>query len=268
MRSSSVGVGQLIKAALDAGATRIVVGLGGSATNDGGAGMLGALGVRFLDAKGDRVAPVPAELKYVKRVDASRLDKRLAGVRIEAACDVTAPLAGPTGASRVYGPQKGADGAQVDKLDKTLVNLAIAAGYEPEALLPGAGAAEGIGWALMAFLGASTRPGAEVVAEVIGLKERIAWAELVLTGEGSVDAQTLDGKTVAGVAAVAKDSYAACVVLAGRVSPDADALFDHGVTAIMPIVPGPMDEATALASAAENIERAAATAVRIWVHHR
>lgn len=268
LSSSSAGVGTLIAAALDAGARRLVVGLGGSATNDGGAGMLSALGVRFLDAAGDAVAPTPSGLSRLASVDAAGLDRRLAGVRVEAACDVTAPLCGPGGASAVFGPQKGATPEQVPVLDALLGRLADVAGKGAEALLPGAGAAGGLGWALLAFCGATTRPGIELVAELTGLDAHVRDADLVLTGEGSVDAQTLQGKTPAGVARVAAAHGVPVVVLAGRVADDADVLLDAGVTALVPITRGVVDLPTALREGAANLERATATALRLFLAGR
>ena len=265
LRSSSVGVGRLITAALDAGARRLVVGLGGSATNDAGAGMLTALGVAFLDADGRPVEPVPAALGRVVTVDASGLDPRLAGVVVEAACDVTAPLCGPGGASAVFGPQKGATPDLVPVLDALLGRLADLSGATADAGRPGAGAAGGLGWALLAFCGATTRPGIELVAELTGLDAAVAAADLVLTGEGSVDAQTLQGKAPAGVARVAAAHGVPLVVLAGRVAPDADVLLDAGVTALVPITQGVTDLATALRDGASNLERATATVLRLFL---
>ena len=268
MRSSSAGVGHLVRAALDAGARRLVVGLGGSATNDAGAGMLAALGVRFLDADGRPVEPVPADLGRVAAVDASGLDPRLAQVVVEAACDVTAPLCGPSGASAVFGPQKGATPELVPLLDALLGRLARLSGRDAVAALPGAGAAGGLGWALLAFCGATTRPGIELVAELTGLDALVTDADLVLTGEGSVDAQTLQGKTPAGVARVAAAHGVPVVVLAGRVAPDADVLLGAGVTALVPITGGVTDLATALREGAANLERATATVVRLFLAGR
>ena len=265
MAATSAGVGDLVAAALDAGATRLVIGLGGSATNDGGAGMLDALGARFLDASGTVVRPTPADLAHVASVDLTGLDPRLAGVAIDVACDVTAPLHGPDGASATFGPQKGASPAQVAALDRALAHLASVTGTDAHADAPGAGAAGGLGWALVACLGATLRSGIDLVADLTGLDDLIAGADLVLTGEGSVDAQTLLGKTVAGVTRLAARHGVRVVVMAGRVAPDADALLAEGVTALVPIVAGPCDLPTALAQGEANLERATATAVRLIV---
>lgn len=267
MASDSRGVGELLLAALDAGTRRLVVGLGGSATVDGGAGMLVALGARLLDADGRTVPPTPEGLTHLDRVDLAGLDRRLADVRVQVACDVTNPLLGPAGASAVYGPQKGATPAQVAQLERVLNRVVDGSAPAARRLAqaPGAGAAGGLGWALMAFLGAAHRPGVELLAETTGLAAAVAEADLVLTGEGAVDAQTLSGKTVAGVARIAADAGVPCVVLAGRVGSDADPLLAHGVTALVPILPETMDLPTALRQGPVNLERAAATVLRVFL---
>ncbi len=261
--SSTAGVGVLIRAALNAGVRRIIVGLGGSATNDGGAGMLAELGVRYVDATGQTVTPTPAGLEHVASIDSSGLDPRLTDVTVEAACDVTNPLCGPRGASAVFGPQKGASPEDVERLDALLHRLAALDNGEAVAERPGAGAAGGLGYALMRHLGATMRPGIDLVTDTVGLADAISGADLVLTGEGSVDAQTLDGKTPAGVAAIARTAGMPCVVLAGRVAADADVLLDAGVTALVPILPQVMDLATALRQGPESLERATATTLRL-----
>ena len=261
-RSSTMGVGRLVLAALDAGARHFVVGLGGSATNDGGAGLLVALGVRFLAAEGAELAPVPYDLERCAAIDVSRLDPRLADCLIEAACDVTNPLLGPTGASAVYGPQKGATPNDVAYLDGVLAHLVSLSppAAKLAAVLPGAGAAGGLGWALLGFLGARMRPGVDLVAETIGLDAAVAVADLVLTGEGSVDAQTLRGKTPAGVAAVARRHGVHVVVLGGRVTEDAAAFASDAVD-LVTITPEVQPLAEALRRGPENLR----SAVAAWV---
>ncbi len=261
--SSTSGVGDLVLAALDAGARRLVIGLGGSATNDGGAGMLDALGVRYLDAEGVRLTPTPAGLAAVASVDASGLDSRLAEVEVTVASDVTHPLCGPEGASFVFGPQKGASDDDVTRLDAWLARLAVLDDGEAEACQPGAGAAGGLGYALLRHLGAVIRPGVDVVTEAVGLAEIVADADLVLTGEGSVDAQTLSGKTPAGVAAIARQAGVEVVILAGRVLPGAEVLLEHGVRAMVPIAPAGVSLPEAVAAGPRNLERAAAMVVRL-----
>ncbi|MFP5417046.1 MAG: glycerate kinase [Actinomycetes bacterium] len=262
MASDTRGVGQVIDAALDAGVRRLVVGLGGSATNDAGAGMLAALGVLFLDEAGQPVATTPDGLASVAKVDAAGLDPRLAGVQVRVACDVDNPLLGPRGASAIFGPQKGADPNQVIQLDATLGRVARASGREGVADAAGAGAAGGLGFALLAFLGAELVPGIDLVADTIGLADRVRSADMVLTGEGSVDAQTLSGKAPAGVAAHAAAVGVPVVLFAGRVAAGAEVLLDRGVEAIVCITPEGQPLADALTGASRNLEAAVAGFLR------
>lgn len=274
LASSTVGVGRLIVAALDAGAERIVIGLGGSATNDAGAGMLTALGVRLLDSDGADVEPAPAHFHDIASIDASGLDPRLSQVSVEVASDVTNPLLGENGASAVFGPQKGASEEQVRELDDALAHFAAVAGHadteseDSPAAAPGAGAAGGLGYALMAFCSATLRPGVEIVAELTGLDNAVAGADLVITGEGSIDAQTLSGKTPAGVAAVAARAGVPCIALAGRVGGGSEKLYDHGFTAILPILPGVMPLREALTTGPDNLAAATEAAVRLFLAGR
>ena len=265
--SDTRGVGRMIRAALDAGADRLLLGIGGSATNDGGAGMLAELGVRFLDGEGQAVGTTPREVEGLASVDASGLDARLAGLRIEAACDVDNPLLGERGASAVFGPQKGASPEDVDYLDSVLARWARLSGRAGLADLPGAGAAGGLGFALMAFLGARLDPGVELVARAVGLAEAVSGADLVLTGEGSVDAQTLAGKTPAGVARVAAAQGVPTVIVAGRVRPGAEVLLTTGCVALMSSSQGEVVPlAEVLRAAPQSAERATATVMRLWTH--
>lgn len=266
MRATSLGVGDVVLDALDAGATRLIVGLGGSVTTDGGAGLLQRLGAVLLAEDGSVVPPTPEGLVRLARVDLRGLDPRLARLQIEAACDVTNPLLGATGAAAVFGPQKGATPEQVPVLDAALARLAdalTAAGAPDVRDLPGAGAAGGLGAAFLS-LGGGMRRGVEVVAEAAGLDAHVRGADLVITGEGSIDSQTRFGKTPAGVAEVAQRHGVPVIAFAGRVAPDADVLLDHGFAAIVPIIRGPADLATALAEGAANLEAAAATAMRLY----
>ncbi len=266
LRATSLGVADLVRDALDAGATRLIVGLGGSVTTDGGAGMLAGLGARWLDADGGPLAPDPASLATLARVDLTGLDPRLRGITVDLACDVTNPLLGPHGSAAVFGPQKGATPAQVPVLDATLARIAdalVAAGTPEVRDQPGAGAAGGLGAAWLS-LGARRRKGVEVVAEAVGLDRHLRGASLVLTGEGSVDAQTLAGKTPAGVAAVAAARGVPVIAFAGRLGPGADDLVHHGFAAVLPIMAGPGDLAAALAAGPANLQRAVATAMRLY----
>ncbi len=264
MRSDSRGVADLVLGAVAAGANRLLVGLGGSATTDGGAGLLVGLGVRLLDAADADVAPSPVGLARLARVDVSGLEPLLAGLRIDLASDVTNPLLGPLGSSQVFGPQKGATPAQVPVLDATLARLAdalVAAGLPDVRDLPGAGAAGGLGMAFLS-LGARLRPGVEVVAEATGLDRAIARADLVLTGEGALDAQTAAGKTPAGVLSVARRHGVPVMAFAGRLG---EGIADLGFEACVPIVGESVDLATALREGPANLELAVADAVGRWL---
>jgi glycerate kinase len=263
--ASTFGVGQLIGSALDQGATEVLIGLGGSATNDGGAGMLTALGARFLDAFGNHLPPGGGALERLHRVDLSAIDPRLPNTRIRLACDVTAPLLGPTGASAVFGPQKGAAPADVARLESALTRLACVTSSTLGHAQPahaGAGAAGGLGFALLEFLGAESQPGVQVVAEAVGLEDAIAGADWVFTGEGSVDAQTVQGKTPFGVAKLARRHEVPVIVFGGRISPDASILQQHGVRELVVITPEGTPVEKALRDGSEALARATAEACR------
>ena len=217
-RASTHGVGQLISHALDARVERILIGVGGSATNDGGAGAAEALGVKCYDEHGRRLAPGGASLASLARIDVSELDPRLRSLELRVLCDVQNPLLGPEGASAIYGPQKGADAHCVAELDRALANYAAVLQRDLGASVadvPGAGAAGGLAAGLMAFCGASLVSGFVAVSEAALLAERIAEADLVITGEGRLDTQSAYGKTVAGVAALARDARVPCLAVAG-----------------------------------------------------
>jgi glycerate kinase len=220
--ASSPGSGELIRAALDAGATRVLVGLGGSATTDGGAGLGVALGARLLDAAGEPVGPGGAALAALASVDLSKLDPRLDDVEVLAATDVDNPLLGPTGAAAVYGPQKGAWPGDVEPVDAALANFAdhveAALGRELRSV-PGAGAAGGLGFGLLAFCGASIVRGIELALDLVGFDAALATADLVITGEGRIDPQTLHGKVVAGVAGRARAAGIPAYAIGGAVDP-------------------------------------------------
>ena len=264
--ASSAGVGELISHALDRGATRFIVGLGGSVTNDGGAGMLQALGARLLDESGAELPPGGAALARLHRVDLSAFDARLAGSTFQIASDVTNPLLGSTGASAVFGPQKGADPATVLELDAALgVYAAVIAALTGTdiASRPGAGAAGGLGAAFLAFLPTEMRRGVDVVMDAVRLADKIAGADYVFTGEGSIDSQTLNGKTPLGVAEAAAAHGVPVVAFAGRIGAGAEVLYEHGFAALVPIVQGVTDLPGALADGAANLERAVATTCRL-----
>ncbi len=258
--ASTYGTGELIADALARGATRIVLGIGGSATTDGGAGALAALGVRFYDASGALLAPVPEALAAVASIDLTGLDPRLAGTQLEIACDVENPLLGPAGAAAVYGPQKGASPADVAFLDGVLTRLAalaVAASGRDLRGLPGAGAAGGLGWGLATFAGARLVPGFEVVAALTQLGKALAGAALCVTGEGRIDAQSLDGKVVAGVAALARAACVEVLAIGGSVEARAEpALRALGVSCLALIADG-ADPGPAMRAAPAFIRAAA-----------
>ncbi|SDO63501.1 glycerate kinase [Klenkia soli] len=245
LTASTRGVGELLLAGLDAGVRRLVVGIGGSATTDAGTGMLAALGVRFLDASGAELPPGGAALARLDRIDATGLDPRLAGVPVLIATDVDAPLTGPTGAAHVFGPQKGATPAQVDELDTALARFAAVVrrdlGVEVDDV-PGAGGAGGTAAGALALLGAEITSGADLVCDLVGLDAALAGADLVITGEGALDAQTLTGKGPAVVARRAAAAGVRCLGLAGVVLLAADDLAGagfagaHGLTDVEPDV--------------------------------
>jgi len=264
--ASTRGTGDLVRGALDAGVKRIMLGLGGSATNDGGAGLLSALGVRFVDAGGAELPPGGAALARLVRVDATRLDPRLASVAIVIATDVTNPLCGPVGASVTYGPQKGADADAIAELDAALgvFGRAVAtATGRAVADAPGAGAAGGTAAGLLGFTNAKLEPGVDVVAGMIGLAEMLVGADLVITGEGRADDQTLAGKAAMGVATLARHAGASVVLLCGALGHGAAALDGSGLfDVVQPIIDRPLtlEEAMAdtdrlLINAAERLAR-------------
>ena len=269
--TTSYGTGELIRAALDLGARHIVVGIGGSATNDGGIGMASALGVRFLDARGRAVPPIGRALGRICRIDPTGLDPRLAGLRCEAICDVDNPLLGPQGAARVYGPQKGASQAQVEELEAGLAQLAavIASDLGVEVRdVPGAGAAGGLGAGLRAFLGADLRRGVDLVLDLVGLDEKLVGADLVITAEGQIDRQTAFGKAPAGVAQRAKAQGVPCLVIAGSIDGSTADLYRIGIDAVFSLCPGPMSLQQAMEAAPTLLRSATEQAVRCFLSGR
>jgi len=256
--TSTFGTGQLIRDALDRGVKKIMLGIGGSATNDCGAGMAVALGVKFSGKFGPMSVQGGGALGEVEGIHMEGLDPRLAGTEIVVACDVNNPLTGPQGASAVYGPQKGADGALVEKLDRNLLHFAelIAAQLGKEVKeVAGAGAAGGLGAGLMAFLDATLQRGFEMVAGATGLQEKIREADLVITGEGKMDKQTRFGKTPFGVAQMAHKQGKAVIGVAGTLDEDASVLYDEGFDLLMPIQEKPGDLEYSLKNGEKMLER-------------
>lgn len=266
LHSTTRGVGELILAALEAGAERLILTLGGSATNDAGAGMLVALGARLEDATGRPLPPGGAALAELARLDLSGLDPRLASLTVETAVDVDNPLTGPRGASAVFGPQKGATEADIERLDAALGHfadhVARALGHD-ERDHPGAGAAGGMGFAARALLGAELRPGIELVMAQAGFDTLLAGADLVITGEGQLDGQSLAGKTPIGIARRANAFGVPTVILAGRLGRDWQAAYAEGVSAAFALADGPMDLDEALSRCAELLADRAESVVRL-----
>lgn len=261
--ATSFGVGELIRAALDQGVARVVVALGGSATNDGGAGAAQALGAELAGV------PTPArarDLPSISAVDTSRMDARLGEIELVALCDVTSPLTGPAGASLMFGPQKGASPEQARELDAALARLA--AHFTLDTALPGMGAAGGLGFGLAAFAGARLVGGASWVLDRLELERRAQACQLVLTAEGRLDEQTLAGKLVAALGGRAKALGIPVIALAGRVEVELSALAEHGIAAAFPLADRPMDEAESVARAGELLALAAERAVRAFAAGR
>ena len=265
--STTYGTGELIRAALDSGAQRIILAIGGSATNDGGAGAMQALGVQLLDGESQPLPPGGLALARLSRISLETLDPRLAQVRFEIAADVNNPLCGPHGASAIFGPQKGASPEQVAQLDAALGHFADhCAQVLPNDVRdqPGSGAAGGLGFAAKAFLGAQFRPGVEVVAELVGLDEAVRGADLVITGEGRFDAQTLRGKTPFGVARIAQRHGVPVIVIAGTLGDGYEQMYAHGVDAAFALPSGPMSLEQACREAPRLLRERAADIARVW----
>ena len=264
--TSTYGTGELMRAALEAGCTRLIIGIGGSATNDGGSGMATALGARLLDEHDRELPPGGAALLRLARIDVGGLDPRLRQARVQVACDVSNPLTGPEGASAVYGPQKGATPEMVRELDAALSHYARIIERDLRVAvssIPGSGAAGGLGAGLLAFTAAALVPGSRLVLEALHFARVVEDADLVVTAEGKLDTQTAYGKSVAAVAAAGQQAGARVVALAGTVTADAGALATLGIDAALPIADGPLSLEESMARATELVEAAAARAMRL-----
>jgi glycerate kinase len=265
--TTSYGTGELILAALERGVKAIILGIGGSATNDGGAGMMQALGARLLDDQQQPLPPGGAALARLAQIDLSAVDPRLQQVSVTAACDVDNPLCGPHGASAVFGPQKGATPEMVTQLDSALNHfgrlLQQATGREV-LNAPGAGAAGGMGAALLGMLNARLRPGIEIVIETLRLEEALRDADLVITGEGRLDSQSIHGKTPIGVARVAKHYGLPVIGIAGSLSKDYQVVHQHGIDAAFSVLDRVVTLEEALADAADNLEVTARNVAAVW----
>lgn len=267
--TTTYGTGELIRHALDLGCRQLVIGIGGSATNDGGMGMAQALGVRFLDSQGKELGHGGGELARLAAIDMSGLDPRLADVEIEVACDVDNPLTGPTGASHIYGPQKGATPEMVAQLDKALANYAAVIRKDLEKdveHVPGAGAAGGLGAGLMALLNGKLVSGIQLVLRVLKFEEQVQGAALVFTGEGKFDAQSAFGKVPVGVGRICRTLGVPVIVLAGTVTLDSEVLHAEGITASFSVLNQPMSLEEAMAQTAELVEFQTAQVMRLWMH--
>ncbi|KJY81866.1 glycerate kinase [Vibrio galatheae] len=255
--TTTYGTGELVKAALDAGVKHIIVGIGGSATNDGGIGMAQALGASLTDAQGVELAYGGGALENLASIDLSGLDSRLAEIKLEVACDVDNPLCGAKGASHVFGPQKGATPEMVELLDKNLAHYAeVIRQTNGKQVIDqaGAGAAGGLGAALLGLFDASLRPGINIVMDAVNLAEVVKDADLVITGEGRIDSQTIHGKTPIGVARIAKQYHLPVIGIAGSIAKDCRVVHEHGLDAVYSVVLGATDLPTALKEAAFNVE--------------
>ncbi len=258
--TTSWGTGELIRHALDAGVKHIIIGIGGSATNDGGAGMVQALGAKLLDSEGNALGQGGGALETLARIDISELDRRLHDCRIEVACDVTNPLTGKEGATAIFGPQKGATPEMITRLDAALAHYAelIKRDLDLDVLdLAGGGAAGGMGAALFAFCGAELRQGIEIVTDALHLDRYVAEADLVITGEGRIDSQTVHGKVPVGVAKVAKRYNKPVIGIAGSLTADVGVVHEHGIDAVFSVIYGICTLDDALKNAAENVRMTA-----------
>ncbi|GAA0264985.1 glycerate kinase [Pseudomonas rhodesiae] len=266
-RTTTFGTGELIRAALETGARRIILAIGGSATNDGGAGAMQALGVQLFDADDQPLPPGGLALAQLARISLDSLDPRVGEVRFEIAADVNNPLCGPHGASAIFGPQKGASPQQVQQLDAALGHFAdhcarvLPTDVRDE---PGSGAAGGLGFAAKAFLGAQFRAGVEVVADLVGLDAAVRGADLVITGEGRFDAQTLRGKTPFGVARIARQHGVPVIVIAGTLGEGYEQMYSHGVDAAFALPSGPISLEQACSEAPRLLRERAADIARGW----
>ncbi|ENM3888436.1 glycerate kinase [Vibrio cholerae] len=266
--TTSFGTGELIRHALDQGVTKLIIGLGGSATNDGGVGMLAALGARFTNADGDPIQLTGGGLRELTHIDLQDFDPRLQNCDILVACDVNNPLCGDKGASAVFGPQKGATPEDVQLLDGALRQFGLLTEKVTGKMVlesAGAGAAGGMGAALLAYAQARLRPGIEIVLETVQLAHQVSDADLVITGEGRIDSQTVHGKTPMGVAKVAKRFDVPVLALCGCTGDNYQAVYQCGIDAVFAAVPRAMSLEDALKESDFNLADLAENVARLWV---
>ncbi len=267
LNTTTYGTGELILGALDAGCRRLIIGIGGSATNDGGVGMAAALGAKFYNKSMDKIVPTGGGLAGLDSMDLSQMDSRLKVTEIIVACDVTNVFYGPNGASRIYGPQKGADEKSVEILDNNLKRLAdlirVETGVDLQGIA-GSGAAGGIGGGLVAFTGGQLRSGIDLLLEIVGFGELVKGAELVITGEGSFDEQSLSGKVVSGISRIAGEFNVPVIVFAGSVLVGRDVYMKAGITAAFSTTRRPCNLEEAKRDIGENLFELAGSVSAIW----
>lgn len=266
--TTSMGAGELIRDALDRGLRNFIVGIGGSGTNDGGIGMLKALGFSFLDKAGQEIAGFGQDVGKIEQIDSSKADPRLSECTFQIACDVNNPLCGRTGASAVFGPQKGATKEVVEELDQALLHFSDLVKKKmgkDTADLPGSGAAGGLGYAFRTFLNGSLEPGISIIMEAVELEEELQNADIVITGEGRLDGQTAMGKAPVGVAKLAAEYGCQVIAFAGAVAPEARLCLEQGIDAYFPIVRGPIsrEEAMEKERARRNMKETAEQVFRL-----
>ncbi len=270
-RTTTYGTGELILAALNRGATRVIIGLGGSATCDGGTGMAAALGYRFLDKGGNEIVPVGGALGDICSIDSSKVDPRIKNTRFQGVCDVSNPLTGKSGASYVYSPQKGADSEQVMLLDEGLANLSvIIQGQMGISVgdMAGAGAAGGLGAGIHCFLGAELRKGIDLVMDLVELEEKMTGADLVITGEGQIDYQTKFNKAPAGVARLAQKHNIPCIAVCGSIGERIAELHEVGLTSVFSLCPGPVTLETAMEQSHEFLACQVEQVIRVFMSNK
>jgi glycerate kinase len=265
--TTSYGTGELIVDALSRGCINFIIGLGGSATNDGGCGMAQALGVKFFDKNGEELSMTGGELSKINSIDFSGIDERITNTHFVAACDVENPLCGVNGAAEVYGRQKGANEEDIITLDNGLNHFAELVDYHLKLGvkdIPGAGAAGGLGAGVMIFLNATLQSGIDIVTKTTNLADKMLGADLVITGEGRIDCQTAFGKTPFGVAQLAKEKNIPLIALAGSLGEGYQTLYDKGFNGIFSIIDKPMSLEDAIDNAAQLLENAAENVIRLW----
>ncbi|MTI96732.1 MAG: glycerate kinase [Firmicutes bacterium] len=260
LRTSTYGTGQMLKAAIDEGVRHLIIGIGGSATNDGGIGAARALGVKFYDANGNELGNGGQDLGRIAEIDMDNLDSRISQCKITVICDVNNPLTGPDGATRVYGPQKGASGQVLEQLEAGMENYRrlllkqLGTDFNQQ---PGAGAAGGLGAALLGFLGATLRPGTETILDLVRFDELLNETDLVITGEGRIDRQTAFGKVPVGIARRCQKKNIPVIAIGGTISDDIDNIYDYGIDGVVTCINREMTLETAMADARKLLAAAA-----------